>query len=43
MARLIVILCFILANVLIVVDFLNVGRLGNKPAMVVPKEVQHAS
>lgn len=43
MARLIVILCFILANVLIVVDFLNVGRVSNKPAIVAPKEVQHAN
>lgn len=43
MARLIVILCFILANVLIVVDFLNVGRQQDKPRILAPKEVRNAS
>lgn len=43
MARLIVILCFILANVLIVVDFLNVGRQQEKPRVHSPMEVKNAS
>lgn len=43
MARLIVILCFILANVLIVVDFLNEGCLSNKPNISTPKEVSYVS